>query len=125
MKNGQRKSDGEVSQIKEDLNVRLREFERAQEALREDMADKLSLERYEDSKKQTEAKILQFSNRIRENKIRFDPLLNEMHEMRRLRDQFMDHEERFMEFQGNSQTKIVNFISQPTLQFLKSLNLSC
>ena len=107
VKNNQRKSENEFNKIREDISAMLRGVEKTQNRLREDMADKMTVERFEDAKKSLEQKILQFSNRIRENKIRFDPLLNEMHEMRRLKDQFMDHEDRYSEFQSNLQFKLV------------------
>lgn len=70
------------------------------------IADKVDHDMFEDNKKAIENKMISFSNRIRENKTRYDPLLTEMHNLKTLKEQFLDHEERFIDFQNESQTKM-------------------
>ena len=117
MKTSLRKSDQEIQLLQGDLSTKLRDFEKLIDQLKESIIDKIDSEKFEDYKKQADSKMLQFSNRIRESKIRYDPLLNEMNDMRRLKEQFLDHEERAVEFQSITQNKIV------TASFANFLNI--
>lgn len=62
------------------------------------ISENLSKKEFEDSRKALEGKILSFLNRIHEIKTRFDPLLHDIHTLKTLKEHFLDHEEKYIDF---------------------------